>query len=233
MHERIITAYEDDVDKYATVAEQKYLQLIMKFGPALAGKIYKYENFGDSGYRAREISDAIGLLQKVLLLREVPSINTTNLPFVCKFKRAKKMIWFDTGLANFSNRIDPALMKQENKGRIMEQFVGQELIAKGLRRPQELVYWSRNKDEGIAEVDFCIQHHDKVIAIEVKSGNTTSLKSLFSLIDLHGDQVIPVRISLDQLKMETYTFATKQYHILSIPFFLISDLEKLVTTHFP
>ena len=87
---RLIQSYEDDLDKYSTVLKKKYLELVMDFGPKIAGGIYKYDNFGGSSYKSREVSDAFYVLSKVLLLKEIPSINSVNLPLIPKYKRAKK-----------------------------------------------------------------------------------------------------------------------------------------------
>ena len=228
IHERLLTSYTEDISKYARASDRKYLELIMDFGPKIAGQIYKYENFGDSGYQSREISEAIKLLQKTMLLKEVQSINSINLPFIYKTKRAKKMIWLDIGIANNANNIDLNILKGEYKGKIMEQFVGQTLIASGLRRNFDLAYWSRNKDEGSAEVDFCFQHNDKIVGLEVKSGNSKNLKSLFSMINIGGDKVIPVRVSWDKLGEEYYKHDGKNYKIFSLPFYLLEKWRDLI-----
>lgn len=227
IHERLIQSYEDDLDKYSTVLKKKYLELVMDFGPKIAGGIYKYDNFGGSSYKSREVSGAFYMLSKVLLLKEIPSINSLNLPLVPKYKRAKKMIWLDVGIVNFTNRITTEILKGEYKGRIMEQFVGQTLLAKGLRRPEDLVYWSRNKDEGSAEVDFCFQREDQIVGIEVKSGNTKNLKSLFSMINIGGDKIIPIRVSWDKLGIEKYKYSNKNYKILNVPFYLLEKIDEL------
>ncbi len=228
IHSRLILSYKEDLDKYSTTSNKKYLELVMDFGPKIAGGVYKYENFGGSEYKSREIGEAINMLQKVMLLKEIPSINSINLPFINKFKRAKKMIWLDVGIVNFINRISIEILKGEYKGRIMEQSVGQILISKGLRRSEELVYWSRNKDEGSAEVDFCFQHKDKIVGIEVKSGNTKNLKSLFSMIDIGGDKVFPVRVSWDSFGIEEYNYGGKKYKILSLPFYLLERIDEFL-----
>ncbi|MEK7168679.1 MAG: AAA family ATPase [Patescibacteria group bacterium] len=230
VHGRLIHSYEDDLPKYSTVLKKKYLELVMDFGPKIAGGIYKYDNFGGSSYKSREVSDAIYMLSKVLLLKEIPSINSINLPIIPKYKRAKKMIWLDVGIVNFANRITTEILKGEYKGRIMEQFVGQTLLAKGLRRREDVVYWSRNKDEGSAEVDFCFQHEDKIVGIEVKSGNTKNLKSLFSMINIGGDIVLPVRVSWDKLGIEKYQHSGKNYKILNIPFYLLDRIYEFLNT---
>lgn len=230
VHSRLLSSYNEDIDKYAKTSERKYLELVMDFGPKIAGSTYKYENFGDSGYRSREIGEAIYLLQKVMLLNEIPSINSINLPFIFKSKRAKKMIWLDTGIVNYANNIYLDVLKGGYKGRIMEQFVGQTMIAKGLRRSTDLVYWSRNKDEGSAEVDFCFQYENKIVGLEVKSGNTKNLKSLFSMIDIGGDKVIPVRVSWDKQGMENYKYNKKNYKIISIPFYLLDRIDEFLSS---
>lgn len=230
VHSRLILSYKDDIDKYASTFNRKYLELVMDFGSKIAGGVYKYDNFGSAGYKSREISEAMYLLQKVMLLREIPSINSINLPFMCKFKRAKKMIWLDIGIVNFVNRIGLEILKGEYKGRIMEQFVGQTLISRGLRMNFDLVYWARNKDEGSAEVDFCFQYNNKIVGIEVKSGNTKNLKSLFSMIDIGGDKVIPVRVSWDKFGIEKYRYSNKKYEILNIPFYLLERIDELLVT---
>ena len=228
VHDRLVTSYGEDMGKYATASDKKYLELVMDFGPKVAGSIYKYENFGDSGYRSREIGEAMSLLSRVMLLREVSAISSVNLPLVRKPKRAKKLIWLDVGMVNFANKVQMEPLSGEYGGKIMEQFVGQTLIASGLRRNMELVYWSRNKDEGSAEVDFCFQYQNKIVGLEVKSGNTRNLRSLFSMVDIGGDKVIPVRVSWDDLGMEEYFHNGKKYKIRLVPFYLLEKIEEFL-----
>ena len=62
----------------------------------------------------------------------------------------------------------------------------------------------------------------------MKSGNTKNLKSLFSMIDIGGDKVIPVRVSWDQFGVERYKYSGKEYKILSIPFYLLERVEEFL-----
>lgn len=230
---RLINAYEDDIGRYAKGnAEKKYLELVMEYAPRVAGGLFKYENFGDSGYRSREIGEAVLRLEQVKLLTQVKAINSTSLPLIYKEKRAKKMIWLDTGMVNFVNNAYQEIVSGEYKGKIMEQMVGQALISGGTRRPVELGYWARNRDEGSAEVDFCIQHGNRVVGMEVKSGNTSEMKSLFSMVDSGFGKVIPVRVSWDKLGREKYTYNGKVYDILSLPFYLLERWEDVVEREF-
>lgn len=227
----MITSYDDDIGKYAAGSKRKYVEAIFKIAPNYAGQLFNYENFGDLGYKSREVSEAIRRLEQVRLLNQVKAINSISTPLGYKHKRAKKMIWLDNGLANQANDAFQSISEGRYQGRVMEQIVGQTLIAGGVRRKFELAYWSRNKDEGSAEVDFCWQYNDKIVGLEVKSGNSKNLKSLFSMMDIGGDKVIPVRVSWDELGLEKYVFSGKKYRILSLPFYLLERWEDFISAY--
>jgi len=227
----MITSYDDDIGKYAAGSKRKYVEAIFKIAPNYAGQLFNYENFGDLGYKSREVSEAIRRLEQVRLLNQVKAINSLSTPLGYKHKRAKKMIWLDNGLANQANDAFQSISEGRYQGRVMEQIVGQTLIAGGVRRKFELAYWSRNKDEGSAEVDFCWQYNDKIVGLEVKSGNSKNLKSLFSMMDIGGDKVIPVRVSWDELEVEKYVFSGKKYRILSLPFYLLERWEDFISAY--
>lgn len=225
----LMTSYDDDIGKYAVGSKRKYIESILKVAPNYAGQLFNYENFGDLGFKSREVSEAIRRLEQVRLLNQVKAINSISTPLSFKHKRAKKMIWLDIGLVNQVNDAFQSISEGQYCGKIMEQIVGQTLVAGGVRRKFELAYWSRNKDEGSAEVDFCFQHEDKIVGVEVKSGNTKNLKSLFSMIDIGKDKVIPVRVSWDKLGVEKYRYNGKNYNILSLPFYLLERIDEFIS----
>lgn len=225
---RLNTAYIDDIKKYAkSKQENKYLELVVNNGPKIAGVLYNYENFGGSSYRSREMGEALQTVEKVMLLKQVMAINSITLPVIPKSKRPKKMIWLDVGLANFANNAYKEIITGEYKGKIMEQIVGQSILAGGIDKQIDLYYWSRNRDEGSAEVDFCVQYGSKIVGFEIKSGNVAKMKSLFSLANAH-DNVILVRVSWDNLAIEEWGYAEKKYRLLSLPFYLIDRWQDLV-----
>jgi len=225
---RLQTAYTDDIRKYSkSSSDNKYLEYVVDYGARVAGMLFTYENFGGSNYRSREMAEAISTVEKVMLLKQVIAISSPVLPLTPKFKRPKKMIWLDVGLVNFINDAYKELITGVYKGRIMEQIVGQSIISGGVHKKTELYYWAKERSEGSAEVDFCIQHGTRLVGIEVKSGNILKLRSLFSMASADKN-VIAVRISWDDLKVETYEFSGKTYKLLSIPFYLIDRLPDLV-----
>ena len=233
IQERLQSAYGDDISNYARDAEKKYLELAMMAAPKLAGGLFKYENMGESGYRGREIREAVDTLERIMLLTQVNAINTTTVPLFPKPKRAKKMIWLDIGLVNLANKSHETVFEGTYQGRLMEQVVGQTLVAGGVRKKTEVYYWARNRDEGSAEVDFCIQFGNHVVGIEVKSGNTRKMKSLFSMIESNPGKVIPVRVSWDKLGIEKYKYSGKEYKIVSLPFYLLERWEEFISASPP
>ncbi|MBN1299061.1 MAG: ATP-binding protein [Actinobacteria bacterium] len=225
---RLHTAYIDDIRKYSrSNSENKYLEHVVEYGARAAGSLFKYENFYGSSYRSREMSQAFNTVEKVMLLRQVKAISSTILPIMPKPRRPKKMIWLDTGLVNFINNAYKEMITGEYKGKIMEQVVGQSLIAGGTHKQLDIYYWAKNRSEGSAEVDFCIQHGSRLAGIEVKSGNILKMRSLFSMGNFNKD-IILIRISWDNLKVEKYRFAGNAYKVLSIPFYLTDRLPGLI-----
>jgi predicted AAA+ superfamily ATPase len=226
---RLQTAYIDDIRKYSKSRENnKYLEIVLEQGPKVAGTIYKYENFGGSAYRSREMGEAIQAVEKVMLLKQLLAVNSTSLPIVPKNMRPKKMIWLDVGLVNYVNNAYQEMLAREYKGKIMEQVVGQSMLAGGITRPLDLYYWSRDKVEGSAEVDFCFQHQSRLVGMEIKSGSVAKMKSLFSLGNIDPNAIL-VRVSWDNLGVESWKYAGKEYPILSLPFYLIDRYQDFLT----
>ncbi|MEK7073757.1 MAG: AAA family ATPase, partial [Patescibacteria group bacterium] len=195
IQERLFSAYNEDISKYAHDTEKKYVDLVMRTAPKLAGGLFKYENMGSSGYRGREVREAVETLEKIMLLTQIKAVNTTSLPLFFKPKRAKKMIWLDIGLVNLANKSHQTVFEGTYQGRLMEQVVGQTLVAGGVRKKTDVYYWARNRDLGSAEVDFVIQSGGQIVAMEVKSGKMREMKSLFSMMESDPENVIPVRVS--------------------------------------
>lgn len=223
--EDLQTTFLDDIHKYARHTEQqKYLELILSEGPKSAGTIFRYDGFGGSTYKSRGMSEAFNTVENTMLLRQIRALNSTTLPPIPKLNRPKKLLWLDLGIVNYINSVTPQLITTTYQGKLMEQFVGQTLIALGIK---ELFFWARDRDEGSAEVDFCFQSGDNIVALEVKSGNSHQMKSLFSLADRDPTATL-VRISWDPLNLEKHRYNNKNYQILSIPFYLLDRILGLV-----
>ena len=107
---------------------------------------------------------------------------------------------------------------QINAGVIAEQFVGQELLAyENPYTRSSLLFWE-NYPKGDAEIDYILEKKGTIIPIEVKAGSTGSLKSLHYFMQQKN---IPYGIRISDLPLK------KDKNILSIPFYLISELERI------
>ncbi|MCK4307943.1 hypothetical protein KAW50_06955, partial [candidate division WOR-3 bacterium] len=97
---------------------------------------------------------------------------------------------------------------------------GQNIIAQFMDSPPKLLYWAKEKPGGCAEVDFCLNRMGNILGIEVKSGKSNRLKSLFSFGSLveHGHLI---RIYSGELKKEEMKIGSKNFVLVSIPFYLV------------
>jgi uncharacterized protein len=227
----LLTAYAEDIFKYAGRADVDYVRHVLERSPLFAGERITYEKFGDSGFRSREMSKAFRLLEKAMLLTQVQATESISAPLLAKTKRAKKLIFLDAGLVNYKNNIQAEFLKTSDlsdiyRGRLAEQIVGQNLLA-GLSPDRPIHYWARERPTGSAEVDFCFFDRGKILGIEVKSGHSARLKSLFSLAD-SAKNVRLVRIYGGELKMEKIRYNEKSYSVLSLPFYLSNRVREIV-----
>ncbi len=230
----LLTAYQEDIYKYALRAEIKYLQYILEQAPYFAGQRFVYEKFGGSDYRSREMKAAFELLEKTMLLTQIRATKSTDLPLIKQEKRPKKLIFLDVGLVNFKNDIQRQFLGLKDlasfyRGKIAEQLVGQNLLANQISQKQDLYYWAREKAKSSAEVDFCLAQEGKIFGIEVKSGHSKKLKSLFAFADQVKNPVL-VRIYDGELKQENIIWNQKKYKIFSVPFYLINQIPTKLTS---
>lgn len=211
---RLQTSYIDDIGKYTkNNQEKKYLVGIVENGATMAGKVYRYENFAGLGYKSREMSSAMAQVEKTMLCKQVPATNSTVLPLNIKYKRPKKMIWLDVGIVNLINSAYLDLIKGRYEGAMMEQVVGQTIVASLADELVKIAYFALDKDKGDAEVDFCFPWQGRMVAMEVKSGATLSSRSLKNMVKMGEGRVVPIIVSWNDLGMKG--------GVLNVPFYLL------------
>ena len=229
----LLTAYIEDVHKYASQAEAKYLGHIIETAPLFAGTTITYEKFGGSNYRSREISKAFSLLEKVMLLTQIRATSSLGIPIIAKEKRPKKLIYLDVGLVNFRMNILTAFMQMTDfdglyQGRIAEQVVAQNILASFTSYPAQLYYWARERQKGSAEVDFCLNHQGKTLGLEVKAGKKGRLKSL-QVFAQQVEAPLLARCYSGELKKEKFPIDDKHQSLMSIPFYLVPRIFDLLS----
>lgn len=223
----LLKTYSDDFSKYAATARHKYLQRVYDSTPGLMGQQIKYVNISpdmDSRYLKAAIAD----LSKAGVIHPIYSTSASGLPLNTYVQEKKfKLLFLDIGLLKRATKLDmDVLMAKDllllNRGAMAEQFVGQELLAyqDPYEEPQ-LYYWSRDKKNSQAEVDYLINVGSSIVPIEVKAGKTGRLKSLQLLLE---ETHLPVGLRISEKKLR------KENNILSIPLYMIFELPRLMAS---
>ena len=140
--------------------------------------------------------------------------------------RKFKMLFMDVGLMlRAQGVISPLLLSEDilflSQGAMMEQFVGQELLA--YQYPYsapELFFWSREAKSSQAEVDYLILHGTQILPIEVKSKSVGHLKSIKRFME---EKNAPLGIRISE-----HPFSFKD-QILSVPLYAIFGLQNYLS----
>ncbi len=150
------------------------------------GEQIKYSKL-DRNYTNPTIKKAFELLETARLFSKVKASSPAGLPLGASASEKNfKTVFLDIGLLSYlsgfysDKTINKSRFIAAYKGKMAEQFVGQELR---VMMNQELYYWSRDVRGSSAETDYLIEKESSIIPIEVKSGKSESLKSLHILLD--------------------------------------------------
>lgn len=235
IHTDLLTTYRDDFSKYPTRIASERLQEVLLAIPKLLGNKFTYKQVNPN-IKANTIANALELLQKARIVHKVQAVSGDGIPIGAKPKnRYFKTILCDIGLINASlgmsiTRLKP--LNQNNNGALAEQLVGQ-LLRQNFPHYKDpaLFYWLR-EGQSSAEIDYLIQHNDKIIPIEVKAGAVGSLRSLHYFMYKRG-LTWAVRIcsdlpSITPIDLKLNTGENVRYQLISIPFYLIEHLPKLL-----
>lgn len=232
----LLLGYQEDAEKYAESKEQaRVIRHIIEQAPLHAGSRIKFQNFGRSNYRSREISEAMRILEKALLIKLVYPTTALKPPFEQNYKKSPRLQFLDTGIVNFSLGLHKEFFSLKDlnnlyQGKIVEHIVGQELLGSKTVGMNQLMFWVREKTQSSAEVDYVIGNGLQLIPIEVKSGKTGTLRSLYSFID-HSSNVFAIRLYSGKSKQEEVsTLLGKTFKLLHLPYYLSGQLPRYYPT---
>jgi len=234
IYDSLISGYMDDVEKYAKSNSQVlHIRHCIQSSFAQAGKRIKFEGFGNSAYKSREMGEALRTLEKALLMQLVYPCTSATLPMVPDIKKSPRLQILDTGLLNYFVGIQKEIIGTDDlnkiyQGTLIEHLVGQELLSFQYNALSALQFWVREKKESTAEVDYLFQYDGLIIPIEVKSGKEGTLKSLHSYMDI-APHKFAIRFYAGALNItDAITQNGKQYKILNLPYYLGSQIEKYI-----
>lgn len=234
LYDSLIQSYIQDAEKYAKSEHQLQLirfcihQTIKK-----AGSRTSLVGFGNSNYSSKEIGEVLRALEKTYLLHILYPVTGTTLPLEPDQKKTPRIQFLDSGLINYNLGLQKDIIGTQDlhsvyKGTLIEHLTGQELLAQKNLSLDKLHFWIRQKKQSDAEIDFLHVYNGKIIPIEVKSGAKGTLKSLQVFMDrspLHfAIRLYAGEIKLDELKTKN----GKPFHLLSLPYFLASQLDQYI-----
>lgn len=234
IYQSLMTAYQEDVVKYArNETAAQVIRHAIESAPYEAGNRIKFQGFGRSNYKSREVGEALRTLERAMLLKLVYPTTAVKPPAMADRKKSPRLQFLDTGLVNYRAGLQGNFFKYKDlhafhQGRMAEHIVGQELFAAGIRDQAQLGFWVREKKQSSAEVDYLIPYQNLLIPAEVKSGKTGTLRSLHQFMD-RADHAFAVRLYSGVLQIETTRTAKgKTFSLLNLPYFLAGRLMEFI-----
>jgi predicted AAA+ superfamily ATPase len=230
----LLISYSDDVEKYARNSNMAHhIRHIIKIGMSYAGQRIKFERFGSSDYRSREMGEAFRLLEKAMLLElTYPSVSPI-IPVIPDFKKSPRLSWLDTGLVNYAAGIQKEVFGAKDisnawRGILAEHITGQEILALDNSVLNRKAFWVREAKNSNAEVDYIYQFNGNVIPIEVKSSIGSRLKSLQLFMET-APHNIAVRVWSEPLSIDQIESSTgRKITLINIPFYLVNQLPQIL-----
>ncbi|MDA3915745.1 MAG: AAA family ATPase [Deltaproteobacteria bacterium] len=228
----LIVSYLDDVEKYArNNSMANVIRHAVSHSFYEAGNRIKFQGFGNSNYKSREMGEALKVLEKAMLIYLLYPSSAVKPPLVPNIKKSPKLQVLDTGILNYFGGFQKELFGTNDidsvyQGKIAEHIVGQELLACQTSPLYKLHFWSREKKQSNAEIDFLIQYEDLIVPVEVKSGATGRLRSLHQFID-RTPHKYAVRIYSGQMEINRIkTLTGKDFTLLNLPFYLAGSIPE-------
>lgn len=225
----LINLYRADMAKYATKTQYRYLQILFDRAPESVGLRFKY-SFIDPDAKSRDLQTALDQLSWAGLLNPILATSAGGMPLQLQIKlKVQKLLYLDIGMLQTALKVDPLLFFREDltlihSGALAEQFVGQEFIAYANPHDRmQLHFWEREKKGSSAEVDYILPIGPHIIPIEVKAGPTGKLRSINVFLE---EKKSPFGIRICSSKPK------KSHPIITIPFYLVSQLQRLCSDLF-
>jgi len=226
IYESIWNTYKEDIVKYASSkTEENVIKHIVNSAATFVHQRVKFQNFGNSNYKSREVSEAFRSLDDAKVIQIIYPCTNVEPPAIPDFKKSPRLQFLDTGILNFDLNIQADLLLMDDlseayKGSLIPHIITQEIISLNRGSYQKPNFWVRDKTQSSAEVDLILSNGGYLIPIEIKSGKTGSLKSLHQFIN-KADHPFAVRIYGGKFSIEeTRTPEGKPYFLMNLPYYL-------------
>ncbi len=232
LYENLLLSYTDDAAKYARNSTlYQIIRHAIETAPFEAGHRIKFQGFGNSSYRSREMGEALRTLQRAMLIYLIYPTTNMELPIIPDFKKSPRLQFLDTGFINYFSDIQTDYIGLDDlnsvyKGRIAEHIIGQEILATERASKSNPIFWVREKKGSSAEIDYILKHKSTLIPVEVKSGKTGSMKSLHLFMD-NCKYNLAIRLFRGKVSIsDIRTPKGKSFGLLNLPYFLGGKLKE-------
>lgn len=184
----LLNTYREDIPKYTKHKQGERVEEVFEFTPANIGEKVQFSKFSKA--HSEQVREAIHLLAKAHLIYPVHNNSCVGMPLRAGLdSQVFKLYFLDIGLYNAKMGLtwrDFLALKPEElmtKGKMAEQFIAQHLFFRDShQQTSELYYWLRGGKKQSAEVDFIIAQDSKIYPLEVKSGSTGKMRSLWQYV---------------------------------------------------
>lgn len=230
----IWNTYKNDVEKYAeNETERKVIKHIMTTAHLYIDQRIKFQNFGRSDYRSREVGEAFRNLDDAKIIQLIYPTIDDDVPVKTDLRKSPRLQFLDSGLIHHELGIQVEMLALTDlnnswKGAIIPHLITQELISLNTHSYKKPNFWVRDKKQSSAEVDLVFTCQGKVIPIEIKSGSDGTLKSLHQFVE-HCNHPYAVRIFAGEFSvLNTKTPGGKPYLLMNLPYFLGTKIPEYI-----
>lgn len=234
VYESIWGTYKNDVEKYASgTSERRVIKYIMDTAHLYVDQRIKFQNFGNSNYRSREVGEAMRNLDAAKIIQLIYPTTDIEPPIKPDIKKSPRLQFLDTGLVNYTLEIQAQLLGMEDlsnafKGAIIPHLITQEIISLNTITNTKPNFWVREKSQSSSEVDLVYPFGNKIIPIEIKSGATGTLKSLHQFMD-RSAHPYAVRIYAGEFNVQNITTINgTPFLLMNLPYYLGTQLPKYI-----
>lgn len=232
-YNKLWQSYKDDVTKYSSSdTERKVIRHVIEIAPFETDRI-KFEGFGKSNYRSREVGDALRALDLAKIIQLIYPTTNTDPPIIPDLRKRARLQFLDTGMLNqiLALQSEMILLKDLNdfhRGKIIQHLVAQELISIHEDLPYKPHFWVREEKDSNSEVNIVFQYGKYIIPIEIKSGKQGTLRSLHQFIDRTSHPFAIRMYAGDFTIDEAKTPAGKPYFLMNLPYYLVTQLPQYI-----
>jgi len=226
IYESIWGTYKNDVEKYtSSETERKVIKHIIATAHLYLDQRIKFQNFGNSNYRSREVGEAMRNLDEARIIQLIYPTTDVEPPIKSDLKKSPRLQFLDTGLVNHALDIQAQMLGMQDlstafKGAVIPHLIAQEIISLNTISSKKPNFWVREKRQATSEIDLVISRKGKVIPIEIKSGSTGSLKSLHQFME-RTSHPYAIRMYAGKFSIEkTKTPGGTPYILMNLPYYL-------------